>query len=172
MPRVVYGLRAMLRSHRIDSPPRRPGARASDRLDACALCHLDGSDRGHAPSAAAPLDDLFAGDPIQRAAVTAALGRLDRSHAVGPSREARMALLLEVMRDDRYPGVRSMAWAALREIAGIPIENSQFSPTDPRPRRMAQLGSLTQALGVAPLGPETHASLRARASEQAIEIGE
>jgi hypothetical protein len=177
MPRVVYGLRAAHRSHRIDSPPRLPGARTSDRLDACALCHLDGSHLGavRAPGLGAPVDDLFAGDPIQRAVVASALGRHDaRAPGIGSSREPRLALLLEVMRDDRYPGVRSIAWASLRGL--VPDEPAlapdDFSPTGGSAERARHVETLAQRLGVRVVPSTEHAMLRARASERAIEIGE
>ena len=165
MPRVVYGLREAHRSHRIDSP--RPGARTSDRLDACALCHLDG---GHQPdrAVAAPIDDLFAGDPIQRVIVASALGRQDVAFT---SRE-RLSLLLETMRDDRYPGVRSVAFASLRAIADREIGTTEFSPTASLRVRDAEVVRLAGALSLTVPSPDLHASLRARASERAIEIGE
>ena len=173
MPRVVYGLRAAHRSHRIDSPPRSLGVRTSDRLDACALCHLDGTQR--ARGGAAPIDDLFAGDPIQRAIVASALGRHDSlAPQVGFTRPARLALLLEVMRDDRYPGVRSVAWSSARAIAApeAGVVPTDFVPTEGGPQRALRVAELARRLGVDVAPPLERAILRARASERAIEIGE
>lgn len=159
MPRVVYGLRDAHRSHRIDSP--RPNA--SDRLDACSLCHLD---RRWSPERAPGLEDLFAGDPIQRAIVAAALGR---SETVAPSRAERIALLLEVARDDDYPGVRSVASSSLRRLTGLALP---WLPTDPRPVRVPRIEALAARLGAQVAPKSERAALRARASNRAIEIGE
>jgi predicted CXXCH cytochrome family protein len=177
MPRIVYGLRAAHRSHRIDSPPRMPRARTSDRLDACALCHLDGSHLGAglAPGRGAPVDDLFAGDPIQRAVVASALGRHDpRAPEIGLGRDARIELLLEVMRDDRYPGVRSIAWASVRALAPIEarLTPGDFAPTGRAIERASRVEALARSLRVRVVPSTEHAMLRARASERAIEIGE
>ncbi len=181
MPRVVYGLREAHRSHRIDVP--RPTAdRSHDRLDACALCHLDGghSDGGHSNGggppdelAARPIDDLFAGDPIQRVIVASALGRVDPEAPDVPFTTAeRSASLLETMRDDRYPGVRSVAFASLRAITSTPMTTTAFSPTGSQRVRNGEVLQIAETLSITVPPPDLHASLRARASERAIEIGE
>jgi predicted CXXCH cytochrome family protein len=175
MPRIVYGLRAAHRSHRIDSPPRAPRARTSDRLDACALCHLDGSHLRAPAAQDAAIGDLFAGDPIQRAIVASALGRHDpRAPEIGFERDARIAMLLEVMRDDRYPGVRSIAWTSVRALAPLEAQltPSDFAPTARAIERASRVEILARSLGVRVVPSTEHAMLRARASERAIEIGE
>lgn len=175
MPRVVYGLRDAHRSHRIDSPPPEPSVRTSDRLDACALCHLDG---GHVQPGGVDLDvspaaDLFAGDPIQRAVVAAALGRHDSvAPTVGFSPSERLSLLLESMRDDPYPAVRSIAWASVRALATTPLTPSSFSPTAPRGEREAWVRALATSMEVSVADATVRVHLRRRASQRAIEIGE
>jgi predicted CXXCH cytochrome family protein len=175
MPRVVYGIRAIHRSHRIDSPaPPRPGpAEARQRPDACSLCHLGGElargAGGTSPPEHAPLELLFAGDPVQRAVIAAALGRGD---AASPGARERTALLLEAMRDDEYPAVRAIAWAGARSLSSDPPEVSAFTATEGAPARRAATDAIARALGIVPAPPGGRASLRARASTRAIEIGE
>jgi predicted CXXCH cytochrome family protein len=185
MPRVVYGLRDTHRSHRIDAPRRAAGPRTSDRLDACALCHLDDSHLGRMRPLPAAVEDLFAGDPIQRAVVASALGRLDpRAPEVGFERRARLSLLLEVMRGDRYPGVRSVAWASARGLLSSErtLAPADFSPTGTSRERAAQVEALAVSIDLDLDAPDPRspglpssaerANLRARASARAIEIGE
>ena len=103
MPRVVYGVLDVHRSHRIEVP--RPTA---DRPSACTLCHTTGL-----PSdAASPLELVFAGDPVTRAVAADALGRTP----VTAARDVRAGALAEVMAGDRYPAVRRIAWRALRRL--------------------------------------------------------
>jgi hypothetical protein len=165
MPRVVYGIRAIHRSHRIDSPPVRPDetVEAGDRPDACALCHLGGA----APSEPGAL--LFAGDPIQRAALAAAMGRGD---AASPGPRERTALLLEAMRDDAYPAVRAIAWAGVRALVADPPPVDAFVATSSREARARAVEALATTLGIQPAPTAARATLRARASDRAIEIGE
>ena len=118
--------------------------------------------------AAPPIDDLFAGDPIQRVIVASALGRED----VAFTSRVRLSFLLETMRDDRFPGVRSVAFASLRAIADHEIATTAFSPTAASRERRGQVERLARDLSVGVRPPERHASLRARASEREIEIGE
>ena len=142
MPKIVYGVLAVHRSHRIEIPdPARDIA--NGRPDACTLCHVE---KGRAWAVAAtyrlwpasakttardasigPRDDLlatwdalFAGDPVARAVAADAMG-----HARSPSGTAeaaertvwlRAGALLEVMSQDRYPAIRHLAARALAEL--------------------------------------------------------
>ncbi|GAB4207795.1 MAG: hypothetical protein OHK0013_25710 [Sandaracinaceae bacterium] len=165
MPRIVYGIRAIHRSHRIDAPSRHPppSPEAGDRPDACALCHLEGGSAGQ------PGAQLFAGDPIQRAVVAAALGQRDTA---SPSPRERTALLLEAMRDDDYPAIRAIAWAGVRALAATPPPVEAFSATAPRAARAGAVELIGTTLGVRAAPPAEHATLRERATDRAIEIGE
>lgn len=120
MPKVVYGLVDVHRSHRVDVPaPEVPPS--AGQPDACSLCHTDKTRRWLAaqaqrlwPSARAqgrrmgvsdvpeaPGDGqvaasrttelLFAGDPIERAVAAAALGD-DHSPAAGRSGPSRVGV--------------------------------------------------------------------------------
>ena len=120
MPRIVYGLVGVFRSHRVEVPNV---ITQTDRPDACSLCHADrspswlrsGYARFWGGDAGAPADadamprahrDLLAGDPVERAVAAAALGRPDAL----ADREGRIGLLLDTMLEDPYPAVRRVAW--------------------------------------------------------------
>ena len=126
MPRIVYGVLDVHRSHRIDVPqnpervsnlPRwaRPGEAqppprdlpkraSSDHPDACALCHVAG----------ATTQALFTADPLGRAVIADALGRAPSPDAA--ERARRLGALLDAMVDDRYPAVRHIAWRSVRRL--------------------------------------------------------
>ena len=113
MPRIVYGVLDVHRSHRIEIPdPAR--AAAAGRPDACSGCHVGGSRRA-AGRARAP-----GGGPVRRGAASGrqravAADALGRAPSRGRRRRAapRKAALLEVMADDRFPAVRHLAWRSL-----------------------------------------------------------
>ena len=155
MPRVVYGIRGVRISHRIDVP--RPGA--GERPDACSLCHHD--ERA--------LELALGGDPIERAVAIAAL---EHARSDASERSARLGLLLDVMEHDAYPAVRGIAWRTLRTLS--PLEVELFTATDPRGERRAQIAAIEARLGepIARPEPELTLPLRARAGDRAIEIGE
>lgn len=178
MPRIVFGIRTIHRSHRIEVP--RPLAdRDAGRPDACTLCHLDRDAAWAAASIAAGEapspeprgsrieDELFAGDPIERAVAAAALGR--RDHADDDAR--RIGLLLSVMRDDRYPAVRGIAWRSARAL-GIDEPVIAFTATDDAAERVRAVTAIAAHARLAPVEPENVDALRGRADERAIEIGE
>jgi hypothetical protein len=176
MPRIVYGIRSVLRSHRIDSP--RPAASAlAGRPDACALCHLEESPAWAEREVArrtrrAPIDapDVpvmlalgIGGDPIERAVAAAALGRT--------STPERRGILLATMEHDPYPAVRALAWRSLRAISGL--ERDAFDAADPPARRAEAVRALrARAAPVVDPDPALASSLRAEARQVAIEIGE
>jgi hypothetical protein len=163
MPKVVYGVIAAHRSHRIDTPDvRLTNGRADtgERPDACLLCHLDwGEDWGTRA--------LFGGDPVERAVVASAWGR---STAVDPDR-AR-GVLLEAMASDPYPAVRRIAFRALRERTDDAPDWIRFDPTGREGTRRAQVRALAATTAHDPPDPATVASLRTLAETQAIAIGE
>lgn len=178
MPRIVFGIRTIHRSHRIEVPRPRADAEAG-RPDACTSCHLDrdvdwataaiASGEGpSAPSAGSRIEDeLFAGDPIERAVAADALGR---PLGVG-LRRRRIGLLLAAMRDDPYPAVRGLAWRGVRALdVDDPVD--AFTPTDARGARIAQIDAIRSGTDLEVIVPENVDALRARADARAIEIGE
>ncbi len=187
MPRVVYGIRAVHRSHRIDIP--RPAS--GGRPDACTLCHVDrslawaaeaserlwgreaGESAARDQSVSAVVGLALGGDPIERAVAAAALGRGDVEGGDG----MRAGVLLSVMREDRYPAVRAIAWRALRGLWPEIADQRAYVPWGPRGEREAAVDEIERRLIAAGVGVEAPAAeLRARlaswASEVAIEIGE
>lgn len=173
MPRIVYGIRTIHRSHRIEIP--HPAAQSErGRPDACTLCHVDRSaawaDRGigaadeqHAATEGSRVGEmLFGGDPIERAVAAAAIGRALREHDDANA----SGWLVAAMRDDPYPAVRGIAWRALSEAREAPID--AFRSTDDRAARSAAIARL----GLVAVVPDDVETLRTRADERAIEIGE
>ncbi len=185
MPRIVYGIRTLHRSHRIDVP--RPLAdQAAGRVDACTLCHTDANAdwaeaaiAAHYPRRLAPegtpstTRGLLGGDPIERSVSAAALGRGTAAN----DRDARLGLLLAAMQDDPYPAVRGIAWRSLRALAPTAGEIERFTSTDDARERRAQIEGITRALlasheSISSPDGALVAELRARAELRAIEIGE
>jgi hypothetical protein len=192
MPRIVYGVLDVHRSHRIEVPdPARDAA--AGRPDACTGCHVDETrgwaaaetrrlwGAGGAPPAtraaadaagwAGPLQMVLSGDPIARAVAADAIGRAPP--AAGAAAGARrLGLLLDVMANDDYPAVRHLAWRALRRREPIPHD---YDPTGPAPERRRDCAAIRAALPAAAVSaPEPAAArrLRAQARLRAIEIGE
>jgi hypothetical protein len=138
MPRIVYGVLEIHRSHRIESPDARRDAEAG-RPNACTLCHLDRSplwtartmDRLWGPGYAeprsradeAPLElpdavaSILAGDPLQRAVYARALGRADAP--LDPHDKAFLRAHLAVTMGDGYPSIR---WLAQNSLAALERE--------------------------------------------------
>lgn len=185
MPRIVYGLIDVHRSHRVESPNAQR-AELLGRPDACTLCHVDRSRRWaiSQTEGGVALDDLglseveraaLGGDPIERAVAAHALGR---SELGSPAR--RFAVVLEVMDADPYPGVRHIAWrAALRLADDAPADVgallARYVPESMPRQRELLLEDLWAAWPEArqrALAPALAAQLRAQASQVAIEIGE
>ena len=109
MPRIVYGVLDVHRSHRIEIPDPAKAA-AAGRPDACTGCHVSetpawaaaararlwGGAATAVPDGLSPADGVFAGDPITRAVSADALGRAQMP--LDPkARAAREGALLEVM---------------------------------------------------------------------------
>jgi predicted CXXCH cytochrome family protein len=189
MPKITYGVLDMHVTHRIERPdPAR--AQSFDRPDACTLCHVERTRAWAAQElarlwkpSASPLPEIttlpelehmaLAGDPVQRVTALHALGQAKRAR--GPRIEAQSALLLEVMQNDPYPAVRRFArdaLAALQPEAARAIKG--FVPEATPAERRVIVANLRAALSIGrpAIEDETLRSLRARASEVAIEIGE
>jgi predicted CXXCH cytochrome family protein len=191
MPRIVYGVLDVHRSHRIEIPdPAR--AAAAGRPDACTGCHVDrtvawaetaartfwGGDRYPETVAVAggssPREAIFGGEPVARAVAAAALGRAPAS-ADGDDRAARLGILLDVMANDRYPAVRHLAWRSLRRLsrpAGGPAE--AYDPSATPSERARVVAGLRAALGAAAQDPAPAwlAARRTAAQDEDLEIGE
>lgn len=164
MPRIVYGILALHRSHRIEVPDaRRDGE--SGRPHACTLCHLDRSLswssveiarlwRREAPPPAArrdraPLDladsvaSLLAGDAVARAVYAGAMGRPEA--ALAPEAKGFVRVQLLAALGDGYPSVRFLAWRSLLRLeAELPVGLGEpllaYDPgAGPAPRRAAAL---------------------------------
>jgi predicted CXXCH cytochrome family protein len=156
MPRIVYGVLDVHRSHRIEIPDA-ARARAAGRPDACGGCHVGN------PSAA--LEAVVDGDPVTRAISADALGRAPVR--AGASARDRSAALLGTMAEDRYPAVRHIAWRALRRLPGQAALAADYDPSGTAAARAAVVARVRAALAIAsPSGP------RPRPRDHDLEIGE
>jgi hypothetical protein len=137
MPRIVFGVVELHRSHRIESPDPARDAEAG-RPNACTLCHLDRSPvwaaqemtrmfgrpyrAPRARPSGAPVTTadgpalLLAGDAVERAAAAAAMGRAPEAGAVADRDRAFLFGLLAVALGDGYPSVRRLAARSLAEL--------------------------------------------------------
>ncbi|NBB93237.1 MAG: hypothetical protein GVY32_08725 [Gammaproteobacteria bacterium] len=127
MPRIVYGVMDIHRSHRIEVPDAARDA-ANGRPNACLNCHLDagaewaaerlGEWPGAAPAGATARSDeldagiaqlaaVVAGDPVQKA--VAAWHASYRRGAGSASQRAWMLPYLMLAMEDVYPAVRRFA---------------------------------------------------------------
>jgi hypothetical protein len=196
MPRVVYGVLDIHRSHRIEIPrppradglervgesggfPREPVAGGvgpsqgptSHRPDACTLCHVEGVPGGKAGVGA--LKAVLAGETVARAVAADALGR---APSFTPDERARrLGTLLDAMVDDRYPAVRHLAWRSLRRLiapgagpgAGLAAD---YDPSADVAARLQVVTRVRRALGPAVRPGDSRARLLARDAD--LEIGE
>ncbi len=142
MPKIVYGILGVHRSHRIEIPdPARDGE--TGRPHACTLCHADQTlawsaqqmnvmwpptpqrpePRYRAPAHrvdGAPLDlpdasaSLLCGDPVQRAVYAHALGQPGVTVTPGQGAHLRVHLIATLF--DAYPSVR---WFAARSLVNL-----------------------------------------------------
>ena len=190
MPRIVYGVLDMHRSHRIEIPqPAR--AAAAGRPDACTSCHVErtaawaeasarrlwGGARfastAPAPAGTSPLEALFGGPPVARAAAADALGRAPVADAAARAR--RCGALLDVMAQDPYPAVRHLAWRSLRRLTAAPGEGlaAAYDPSGSRAQRDASVGRMRALLGDSAIVPAAAlTAMRAGARDRDLEIGE
>ena len=138
MPRMVYGILEVHRSHRIENPNPARDAEMG-RPNACTLCHLDRSPLWAARESrriwgdaypdplyrmdGAPLDlpdataSMLAGDAVQRVVYASAAGRLDA--ALAPAAKADIRVALAVTIGDGYPSIR---WTARRSLLALERE--------------------------------------------------
>lgn len=135
MPKIVYGITTVHRSHRIDAPSASSDA-ASGRPHACTLCHVDrsliwagaeaktmwggkhtapGQRRDRAPiELPDAIASLHAGDAAARAVYAAAIGREQATFA--PAAAVPLRAHLAVAMGDGYPMVR---WLAQQSLAAL-----------------------------------------------------
>jgi len=166
MPEVVYGVRGVRISHRIDIPVA-TAIEAGARPDACVLCHTDMDAERHqvSPEDGALFSLLFGGDPLQRSVAAASLG----GPVIGIEEQAIRGWLLEVMQDDPYPAIRAIAYASLR--ARHPDGSLEgYLPTDPLRHREHTIERWS--LTATPPTPGRLLELIPRRSAAAIDIGE
>ena len=197
MPKIVYGVLDVHRSHRIEVPdPAR--AAAAGRPDACTGCHVGrtvawaegaarrfwGGDRSPATTVvdgSSPEEAIFAGEPVARAVAADALGSAPPLDGAD-GRSRRLGILLDVMVRDRYPAVRHLAWRSLRRLTspGGPgrapggASAADYDPSATPVERAAAVGHLRAALGPAIVDPSV-AELAARTNagdDRDLEIGE
>ena len=158
MPRVVYGVLDVHRSHRIEVPdPAR--AAAYGRPDACTGCHADETPAWAAaavqrwwgraarqrrrprptrwPPPRGPLGKLLSGDPIERAVAADALGRTRAPAAAPAAARVRAGLLLDAMANDDYPAVRHLAARALGRLVPSLPALAAYDPNETVPRPAA-----------------------------------
>lgn len=146
MPKMVYGVMEIHRSHHIEVPdPARDAEHA--RPNACTSCHLDRSlawageaarqwwgDGFEVPEArgdGAGVDlvdtvaSLLGGDPVQRAVAARLAGR-DHTPLAPEARALLIPHLLTAMKRDRYPAVRRFAKksveAIVRDLSGAGLD--------------------------------------------------
>lgn len=196
MPKMVYGVMEIHRSHHIEVPKPLQHAQ-QERPDACTGCHLDRSAAwadqriADAPPAAEDggipenLRQLLGGDPVQRAVAAKLAGRSDS--ALSPEQRLRLIPPLLLAMEDAYPAVRRFAWQSLGAIArdaGLDWDAAAagFDFTGPAHeraqviaelRRRWQSDAVTQAQRGAEPAPDLVAALRQRAAQTAaINIGE
>jgi predicted CXXCH cytochrome family protein len=184
MPRVVYGVLDVHRSHRIELPDPARAAR-DGRPDACTGCHVTETPAWAAAARArlwgreavpaggrGPLDLAFAGDPVARAVAVDALGR-EQEPLAADARARRAGTLLDVMQGDAYPAVRHLAARAFDRLVADTSARSAYDPAAPAEARAAAVTSLRARFGAASARPsEELAALRALAPADAVDIGE
>ena len=138
MPKMVYGVMEIHRTHRIRAPEPLAAA-ANQQPDACTTCHGNRSAQWAADAvsnwrggtttaadAAMPenLRQLFGGDPVQRA-VAAKLAGSDKSALSNAERAAQLPLLFEAM-EDGYPAVRRFAQQSAK-VSAAKLALPQFA---------------------------------------------
>jgi len=135
MPRAVYGVMTIHRTHLIANPDV-PADLAAGKPNACLNCHAtqtpqwaaaqvaartfatsvvaptrqDGAD----PALADGLASLIAGDPVRQAIAAFELGRVEQAPTLAEL-PVRAAWLIESLADDR-PAVRRFSWKSLQAI--------------------------------------------------------
>jgi hypothetical protein len=179
MPRIVYGVLDVHRSHRIEIPA--PAAQAeAGRPDACTACHTTASVswaeaavakwQGRRPTTAGGASTLtvaLSGETVARAVAADALGRAPVFS--DGERALRAGALLDVMAGDRYPAIRHIAARGLGRLVGPAGDYDPSADAAERARVVARIGA---GLGARARAPEGASTLRARARDRDLEIGE
>jgi predicted CXXCH cytochrome family protein len=187
MPRAIFGVVEIHRSHRIESPDVRRDVEAG-RPNACTSCHLDRTagwaadamrgwwgeeyERPKSRPDGAPLDvpeaiaSLHSGDAVQRAVYAWHFGRAD---AAGDAQQRSFALAhLAVALGDGYPSIRTLARRSMRALDGeleLGLEPElaafdTFAPLSERQKRVfAVLASVERACKQRGLAPSAAALL-------------
>jgi hypothetical protein len=159
MPRIVQGLDAVIRSHRISSPSDERMLREASP-NACNLCHLERSIRWTAQELSKgwrgvearedwtpiyggldrPLLDVWREHevPITRLVLTDALARHARPELALPA-------LLDAL-DDPNPVNRMFASFAIEKVIGRALDETEYSPTAASRTRLRQIARLGKAL--------------------------
>jgi predicted CXXCH cytochrome family protein len=199
MPRIVYGVLELHRSHAIEVPDVRRDVEAG-RPNTCTGCHLGESAdwaaaamqrlwgpayaraRARPDGASLALAEarasLHAGDAVQRAAAAVAFGREEA--VLGASGARGAAADLAVALGDGYPSVRTLARRSLRALdarhgLGLAAELEAFDVFAPLEERRAHVLALLARLegGRGPaLDLERVRALLELQSNQVIAIGE
>jgi predicted CXXCH cytochrome family protein len=179
MPRIVYGVLDIHRSHRIEVP-RAGGVGPSqgptvDRVGERGVSPREPVAGGVGPSqgptvatrpdactlchvvgvagrGAPPMDTIFTADPVGRAVAADALGRAPVLAA--DERARRVGALLADMESDAYPAVRHVAWRSLRRLIAPGAAAgtglaAAFDPSGDVRDRMAAVAALRRGLGPA-----------------------
>jgi predicted CXXCH cytochrome family protein len=169
MPRMVYGVLSIHRSHRVESPDVGRDVEGG-RPNACTACHLDrdalwAADRmrelwgagtrrprfrpDHAPlEIPEALASLHAGDPVQRAVYYAQLGRTDG--AIVPQQRGFVLAHALVGLGDGYGAIRTLARQSALVLdgglgLGLHDRLQAFDVQAPRAQRDRELSVLLRA---------------------------
>ncbi len=134
MPRMVYGVMTLHRSHKIEIPEPMEAV-FMERPDACSNCHVDHSAEWAADAIAASyapdisdargsrlINDYLAGDVVQRAVALYHLGRFDNGDTV-KERAFVIPFLLHAL-DDNYPMIR---WLARQSLLSFSDRDRELS---------------------------------------------
>jgi predicted CXXCH cytochrome family protein len=170
MPKMVYGVMEIHRTHRI-AKPQPQAAAAAGKPDSCTGCHGSRSASwaadtiahwkagtlpvlGDDPSLPENLRQLFAGDAVQRAVAARMAG--DARNALRASeRQAQLPLLFAAM-DDAYPAVRRFAWQSATEtatqlkLAPLSVALRAFDFVAPAQQRLQALAAIRAAAPPSP----------------------
>jgi hypothetical protein len=168
MPRIVYGILELHRSHRIESPDVSRDLEAG-RPNACTSCHADKSalwaadalrawwgeryerPRSRPDGASLELPEaiasLHSGDAVQRAVAAVHLGRAES--ALAPRDQGFALAHLVIALGDGYPSVRTLARRSLRALdqrldLGLTAEIEAFDVFAPPAERRERLLALLE----------------------------
>ncbi len=166
MPRMVYGVLTIHRSHRVESPDVRRDVEGG-RPNACTACHLNRDalwaadrmrdfwgaryERPRSRPDTAPLDipealaSLHAGDPVQRAVYMSQLGRADG--AIAPGQRGFVLAHALVGLGDGYGAIRMLARQSALALNGqlglaLDAQLRAFDAQAARPARDRDLAAI------------------------------